>query len=192
MSAPPGWPARVVLASSSPRRLDLLRAIGVEPEVRPAHLDESERPGEDPRRYVARLAIAKALAVAGPGEVVVAADTTVDVDGAIVGKPMDAADAARLLRLLSGRTHLVHTGIAVARRGEAVAEVVTSEVTFVALSDEVVDWYVATGEPLDKAGAYGLQGPGAMLVSFVRGSTTNVIGLPLAELHRLMRGEMVP
>jgi septum formation protein len=192
MTVPPGWPARVVLASSSPRRLDLLRSIGIEPEVRPAHLDESELPGEDPRTYVRRLAIAKGLAVAGPGEVVVAADTTVDVDGAIVGKPADAVDAARLLRLLSGRTHLVHTGIAVARGGDVTAAVVTSEVTFVGLHAEVVDWYIATGEPLDKAGAYGLQGPGAMLVASVRGSTTNVIGLPLAELHRLVRGEVVP
>lgn len=192
---PPGWPAAVVLASSSPRRLDLLRSIGVEPEVRPADIDETPLDGEAPGAYVERLARGKASAVAGPGEVVVAADTTVVIDGRIIGKPLSRAEALDTLRTLSGRTHTVYTGVAVFGLGGAsggsggsgaCGVTVTSEVTFVKISEEVLDWYVDSPEPYDKAGAYGLQGAGAMLVASVQGSVSNVLGLPLAELHDLM------
>jgi septum formation protein len=185
----------VVLASSSPRRLDLLRSIGVEPEVRPADIDETPLDGEAPGAYVERLARGKASAVAGPGEVVVAADTTVVIDGRIIGKPLSRAEALDTLRTLSGRTHTVYTGVAVFGLGGAsggsggsgaCGVTVTSEVTFVKISEEVLDWYVDSPEPYDKAGAYGLQGAGAMLVASVQGSVSNVLGLPLAELHDLM------
>jgi septum formation protein len=182
----------VVLASSSPRRLDLLRSIGVEPEVRPADIDETPLDGEAPGAYVERLARGKASAVAGPGEVVVAADTTVVIDGRIIGKPLSRAEALDTLRTLSGRTHTVYTGVAIFGLGGASGAsgasgvTVTSEVTFVKISEEVLDWYVDSPEPYDKAGAYGLQGAGAMLVASVQGSVSNVLGLPLAELHDLM------
>jgi len=184
---PPGWPSAVVLASSSPRRLDLLRSIGVDPEVRPADIDETPFAGEEPDAYVARLAQGKAAAVAGPGEVVVAADTTVVIDGRIIGKPVDRASALASLRALSGRTHTVFTGVAVLRAGGFAGATVTSEVTFVKASEEWLDWYTGTREPYDKAGGYGLQGAGAMLVASVNGSVSNVLGLPLAELNELMQ-----
>jgi septum formation protein len=175
-----------VLASSSPRRLDLLRSVGVEPEVRPADLDETPHDGEDPAAYVARLARGKAAAVAGPGEVVVAADTTVVIDGRIIGKPADRAEALDSLRTLSGRTHTVYTGVAVLSDAGFADVTVTSEVTFVKASEEFLDWYTGTDEPYDKAGGYGLQSAGAMLVAAIHGSVSNVLGLPLAELNDLM------
>ncbi len=175
-----------MLASSSPRRLDLLRSIGVEPRVRPADIDETPLDGEDPAAYVNRLARAKAQAVARPGEVVVAADTTVVIDGRIIGKPAGRAEALDTLRTLSGRTHTVYTGVAVVAAAGTSAITVTSEVTFVKISEDVLDWYAGSAEPYDKAGAYGLQGAGAMLVAGVQGSVSNVLGLPLAELHDLM------
>lgn len=192
----------VVLASGSPRRLALLEQLGVQPLVKPADIDESPLAGEDPVAYVARLAAEKALAVTaglfdgpvdGPfaGAVVVAADTTVDLDGRILAKPDDAADARRMLRSLSGRTHRVHTGVAVHRvapgAGAPLVEVVTTLVTMSPLTDEMLDWYVATGEPLDKAGAYALQGAGGVLVEKVAGSVSNVVGLPLTALATLIR-----
>jgi septum formation protein len=176
----------VVLASSSPRRLDLLRSIGVQPEVRPADIDETTLDGEEPAAYVDRLARTKAGTVACPGEVVVAADTTVVIDGRIIGKPVDRAEALDTLRTLSGRTHTVYTGVAVVFPTGTVAVTVTSDVTFVKISEDVLDWYVGSPEPYDKAGAYGLQAAGAMLVAAVHGSVSNVLGLPLAELHDLM------
>jgi septum formation protein len=177
----------VVLASSSPRRLDLLRSIGVEPEVRPADIDETPLDGEEPAAYVSRLARGKAAAVAGPGEVVVAADTTVVIDGRIIGKPADRPAALESLRTLSGRTHTVFTGVAVLSPAGLLGVTVTSEVTFVKISPEFLDWYTGTAEPYDKAGGYGLQGAGAMLVAGVHGSVSNVLGLPLAELDELMQ-----
>ena len=176
----------VVLASSSPRRLDLLRSIGVEPEVRPADIDETPHQGEGPAAYVERLAQGKAVAVARAGEVVVAADTTVVLEGRIIGKPSGRAEALDTLRALSGRTHTVYTGVAVLSPAGTSGVTVTSEVTFVKASEDFLDWYTGTGEPYDKAGAYGLQGAGAMMVAGVRGSVSNVLGLPLAELHDLM------
>jgi len=182
---PPGWPPSVVLASASPRRLGLLKGIGVDPEVRPA-IDETPLPGESPARYVERLAVAKAAAVARDGEVVIAADTTVSIGGQIIGKPASRAGALDILRTLSGRTHTVFTGLAVLSPSGTTSAIVTSEVTFIPASEDLLAWYADTDEPYDKAGAYGLQGAGSMLVAGVRGSVTNVVGLPLAQLHELM------
>ena len=175
-----------MLASSSPRRLDLLRSIGVQPEVRPSDIDETPLDHEGPAAYVDRLARTKARTVARPGEVVVAADTTVVIDGRIIGKPADRDEALDTLRTLSGRTHVVYTGVAVVSPAGTSAVTVTSEVTFVKIGEDVLDWYVDSPEPYDKAGAYGLQAAGAMLVAAVHGSVSNILGLPLAELHDLM------
>ena len=170
----------VILASASPRRHDLLSQIGVRFEVRVPDIDESPAEGEDPVGYVRRLAIAKAAAVSSAGdELVIAADTTVDLEAMIMGKPSDDGDARSMLRRLSGRTHRVHTGVAVRLGARELADVCTTSVTFVPLDEATIDWYVATGEPLGKAGSYALQGAGAALVAGVDGSVSNVIGLPL-------------
>jgi nucleoside triphosphate pyrophosphatase len=183
----------LVLASSSPRRQELLRGIGLEFTIVPADVDESQRPGEKPLEYVERVARDKALAVVGKlgtgavGNVVVlAADTTVDVDGEILTKAEDDTDARRMLRLLSGRTHQVHTAV-VAWRITGLRQVtVATDVTFVDLDDRTIDWYIATGEHRDKAGAYGMQGAAGAFVERVDGSASNVIGLPLAETVALL------
>jgi septum formation protein len=179
----------LVLASASPRRRELLRRLQVAVEVRPAAVDETPRPGESAGELVVRLAEAKVRAVATDADaVVVGADTVVSLDGAVFGKPLDADDAARMLRALSGRTHEVVTGMAV-WRGPArplSVEVVTSRVTFVELSEADVVWYLATGEPFDKAGAYGHQGAAGRFVASIEGSQTSVTGLPLATLARLL------
>lgn len=180
---------RIVLASASPRRSDLLRSVGIGFDVLPADIDERQLLGESPGRYVARLSVEKAAAV---GErvrtdaVVIAADTTVDVDGQILEKPVDTTDARRMLRLLSGRRHLVHTGVSVSWSSahgarETTTQVVTTAVEFVELTEPMVDWYLSTGEANGKAGAYAIQGAAAAFVARVEGSVTNVIGLPLAE-----------
>lgn len=177
---------RLVLASASPRRSELLRSVGLEFEVIPADIDESVLPGESPTAYVARLSAEKAAAVAqrvGSDVIVVAADTTVDIDGLILEKPVDAGDARRMLGLLSGRTHLVHTAVTVLPGSTVVVE---TAVEFVELTPETMDWYVATGEPFDKAGGYAIQGAGGALVRRLDGSVTNVIGLPLAETLALI------
>ena len=192
---PPG--VRLVLASASPRRAELLGSVGLEFDVVPADIDESVRPGETPSDYVARLSAEKARVVAervGGGAIVVAADTTVDVDGRILEKPVDDPDARRMLRLLSGRTHLVHTGVTTlsfgvgsGRTGSPVSVVVETAVRFVELTDRAIDWYLATGEHAGKAGAYGIQGAAGAFVERIDGSVTNVIGLPLAETLALIR-----
>lgn len=178
----------MVLASGSPRRKELLTYLGLDFDVLVPDIDETPRPGESPRAYVDRLAVAKAHAVAervAPGTVVLAADTTVDLGGDILGKPVDAADARAMLRRLSGRTHRVHTGVALCRDTTTVHEVSTSMVSFVPLTDASIEWYVATGEPLDKAGAYAVQGVGGVFVQTVRGSVSSIIGLPLHSVARL-------
>ena len=184
----------LVLASASPRRQQLLRGIGLEFTVVPADVDESLHPDEKPVDYVERVARDKAMAVVGKlgmgaaGDVVVlAADTTVDVDGEVLAKPEDVADARRMLRLLSGRTHQVHTAVVVWRISGLQTATVTTDVTFVTLDETTLDWYISTGEHRDKAGAYGMQGAAGALVERVDGSPTNVIGLPLAETVALLR-----
>lgn len=179
----------LVLASASPRRLDLLRLAGLEPLVCPADIDESRRPDEPAVAYVARLAREKArCAPVEPGTVVLAADTAVVLDAELLGKPGDAAEAVAMLRRLRGRAHRVSTGVAVVPPGGGLAEtVVTTEVVMAALSDAAIDAYVATGEPLDKAGAYGIQGRAAAFVERIDGSWTNVVGLPLVETLDLLR-----
>jgi septum formation protein len=184
---------RVVLASQSPRRRELLASVGVSVDVRPSTTDESVRPGERAEGYVRRLAREKAEAVpCSEGELILAADTAVVLGTEILGKPVDEADARRMLRSLSGSTHVVVTGVhartapgpGVGPRSETIA--VSTAVRFITLSDERIAWYVATGEPLDKAGAYALQGTGGSLVRGVAGSVSNVVGLPLAETLALL------
>lgn len=169
---------RLLLASASPRRADLLRAAGYEFDVLPADVDESVLPGEKPEAYVRRVAEAKAAAVASKagGRIVLAADTVVVVDGRILGKPVDDAEAVRMLRLLSGRRHEVMTAITL--NGECVVE--TSAVELADLAAAEIDWYVATGEPRDKAGAYAIQGLASRFVTRIEGSYSNVVGLPVA------------
>ena len=192
----------LVLASASPRRRELLTQAGYRFEVHPAHIPEDPRPGEDPIAYVIRLAREKAEAVfrqltkgVNPGKgsldeqsslAVLGADTTVTLDNAILAKPVDAADAARMLRLLSGRTHRVITGVAVAiaERTEVAAEV--TGVRFLTLSDQEIADYVASGEPMDKAGAYAIQGRAACWIPRVEGCYFNVVGLPLALVASLL------
>ena len=183
----------IVLASRSPRRSELLTKLGVDIEIVPADIDESPFDREDPVVYVERLARSKAQTVAAkfPHRVVLAADTTVDIDGRILGQPVDEADMRRMLRELSGRTHRVHTGVAVVSgesdgRGRIEAVVVTSLVTFHPITETTLDWYIGTGEPWGKAGSYAIQGLGGTLVASTRGSMSNIIGLPLRETARLL------
>ena len=179
----------LVLASASLRRRELLAQLGLVFDVVAADVDESPRDGEPPVAYVRRLSIEKLQAVTariGGDGVVVAADTTVDLGGRILGKPADAAEARAMLMSLSGTTHDVHTGVSVASAGRIVSDVATTAVTFVNLTPDVLGWYIATGEPFDKAGAYAIQGAGAVLVERVSGSVSNIIGLPLALLANLM------
>jgi septum formation protein len=180
----------LVLASASPRRAELLARVGAVLTVRPADLDETPLAGESPRALVVRLADAKAAAVAfadRTDEIVLAADTEVVGDGSSFGKPSDRADAAAKLTSLSGRTHEVVTGV-VARRGtDRRHTVVTTRVTFRTLTAEEIAWYVATDEPMGKAGGYAMQGAGAVLIERIDGSASNVIGLPLAETVALLR-----
>jgi septum formation protein len=180
---------RLILASASPRRADLLRAAGIEFEVQPADVDESVRDAEAPADYVRRLAHTKADAVAArvAGRVVLAADTAVVVDGQILGKPADDADAARMLRLLSGRTHEVLTGVCVTAGSLSLVEVACTRVEFAPLSAEDIAWYVSTGEPMDKAGAYGVQGLASRFVTAVHGSYSNVVGLPVALVSDMLK-----
>jgi|CXWL01.1.fsa_nt_gi septum formation protein len=178
---------RLVLASGSPRRRDLLAALGLSFTVRPADLDESQLPGEDPEAYVLRLARDKARADARPGELVLAADTTVVLAGEVLGKPADADEAAAMLRRLAGQTHRVLSGIALfdASADRMAAAVDRTEVEITSMSDSEIAWYVATGEPMDKAGAYAAQGLGSLFVGRVRGNHYNVVGLPVPEVYRL-------
>ena len=179
-----------MLASGSPRRAELLARLGCTPEIRPAEVDETPLVGEVPLDLVVRLAEAKARAVQQPPTdevVVLAADTTVVLDGESLGKPRDDTEAAGMLRRLSGRTHEVLTAMAVHRGQQRLATTVTTRVRFRVLTDREVAWYLATGEPRDKAGAYALQGAGAALVDHLDGSDTNVIGLPLAATVLLLR-----
>ena len=177
---------RVVLASQSPRRRELLSLIGVTHDVRPANIDETYRAGERPRAHAERLAREKADAIAAAEAVTIGSDTIVVLDGDVLGKPRDEAEAARMLRRLSGRSHVVITAVAARWRGRLVSAVEEVGVTFRALSDEDIRAYIATGEPMDKAGAYGIQGFGATIVERVDGDYFAVMGLPLNRLTRLL------
>ena len=181
---------RVVLASSSPRRRELLTLIGISHTVLPADIDESVLPGEAPREHAERLAREKATVVAEqePNAVVIAADTIVVVGGDILGKPRDEAAAAVMLRQLAGRGHVVLTAVAVARAGQVASGVEAVDVKFRDLSDDEIQRYIATREPMDKAGAYGIQGYGATIVERIDGDYFAVMGLALGLLVRLMAG----
>ena len=178
----------VILASQSPRRRELLTLVGIAHTVRPADIDESVLPAEAPVPHCERLARAKAhvLADRHPAAVVIAADTIVVLDGDILGKPRGAAEAVGMLTRLAGRTHTVHTAMAVARDGRTVSAVESVEVTFRPLTTAEIAAYVATGEPMDKAGAYGIQGYGATIVERIHGDYFSVMGLGLRRLLALL------
>lgn len=181
---------RIVLASSSPRRRELLTLIGIPHTVSPADIDETPFAAEQPRPHAERLARGKATVVAArqPDALIVAADTIVVVDGEILGKPRDETEAGVMLRRLSGRQHVVFTAVAVARDGIIASDVESVDVTFRALSDGDITRYIATREPMDKAGAYGIQGFGATIVSRIDGDYFAVMGLALGLMVRLMAG----
>ncbi len=178
---------RVILASASPRRRELLTLIGIAHEVRPANIDETLLPDEAPARHAERLAREKALAVTVPGAVTIGSDTIVVVDGDVLGKPRDVAHAAQMLQRLSGRAHVVMTGVAVHWNGQVASACETVSVSFRALTDDEIARYIETGEPMDKAGAYGIQGYGATIVERVNGDYFAVMGLPLNRLTALLR-----
>jgi septum formation protein len=180
---------KIILASRSPRRAELLAAAGISFEVLAADVDETPLPGETPGVYVERLAIAKAQAVLAlrPEARVLGADTTVTIDNEILGKPVDNADAVRMLRKLSGRVHEVHTGVSLIRAGCVQSVVDTTRVWFEVMTDEDISWYVATGEPVDRAGAYAIQGFASRFIPRIEGSYSNVVGLPVAVVSSILR-----
>jgi len=191
----------LILASASPRRAELLTAAGIPFEVRPAHIDETVWPGEDARTYASRVAVEKARSVAAqnPGRPVLAADTVVVIDGQILGKPIDGDDAKRMLFLLSGRTHEVLTAVALIAgndtgcdfrvdpgKSHAVSlRIEATAVEFATLDKAEIDWYVSTGEPSDKAGAYAIQGLASRFVTRIQGSYSNVVGLPVGLVYAM-------
>jgi septum formation protein len=182
---------RFVLASASPRRRELLASIGAEFDVIPSHIPEIRGEGEAPEEYVARLSREKAAAIAAKhaGRWIIAADTTVLLGDQLLEKPADAADARRMLAAIAGQTHIVYTGVTLQNAEQAYHDtrVAESEVRMLSLEPRDIAWYVETGEPLDKAGAYAVQGIGAMFIDSIHGSYTNVVGLPLALLFRMLR-----
>ena len=179
----------LILASASPRRAELLRNVGIPFTVDPAHVPEQPLAGERPIDYAQRLARDKALAVFArhPNATVLGADTVVVVDEHLLEKPVDATDAARMLRLLSGRTHEVITGVCLVAPGFERTQAETTQVTFSELSDEEIADYVRSGEPMDKAGAYGIQGLASRWVTRIEGCYFNVVGLPIAKVYNLLR-----
>jgi len=185
---------RIVLASASPRRRELLQAAGFEFDVEPAHVDETPHAGEPPAAYIERIARAKAEAVSArhSGRVVVAADTAVLVGGELLGKPAGEEDAARMLRMLSGRSHEVWTGVAVARDGRIVYALERTTVWVSELGEEDITWYIRSGEPRDKAGGYAIQGLASRFIPRIEGSWSNVVGLPVATVLQLLRQAVDP
>jgi septum formation protein len=184
----------IILASRSPRRSELLAAAGISFEVLAADIDETPHDNESPVAYVERLAIEKARAVLAlrPEAHVLGADTTVTIDGEILGKPADAADATRMLRLLNGRVHDVHTGVALVGRAGVRSAVETTRVWFSEMTDEDISWYVATGEPVDRAGAYAIQGFASRFIPRIEGSYSNVVGLPVALVSSILSTGITP
>lgn len=180
---------RLILASASPRRVELLRAAGFVFDVQPQGVDERLLPGEAPAAHVLRLAREKALQAGcgRPDTVVLAADTVVVIDGLVLGKPADDQDAAEMLRRLSGRTHEVLTGVAVCADGATSAALERTAVRFIPLSEADIAWYVSTGEPRDKAGAYAIQGYASRFVDRIEGAYSNVVGLPVALVSQMLK-----
>ncbi len=178
----------LILASRSPRRQEILTRAGIEHVVQPAEVDESVLHGEAASRYVRRVARAKTEAVdCGTGDVVLGADTVVVADGAILGKPVDREDACRMLGLLAGREHEVLTGICLRNATTIVEDFETTKVRFVPLSQAEIEHYVSSGEPMDKAGAYAIQGLASKFIDRVEGCYFNVVGLPVAKVHAHLR-----
>lgn len=178
-----------MLASQSPRRAEILRQAGISFTVRTALVDETPLPGEAPEEYVRRLAEEKARAVeAAPAETVLGADTTVVVDGQILAKPEDAADATRMIRLLAGRGHDVLTGICLRRGSQSIRDFASTRVWFAAMSEREIAEYVASGEPMDKAGGYAIQGRASKFVERIEGCYFNVMGLPVGLVYRHLKG----
>jgi septum formation protein len=179
----------LMLASASPRRQELLRNAGIPFEVQPAHIPEDPLPGEGAKECAERLAREKALAVTRqrPQDVVLGADTVVVVGGQILGKPVDAADAARMLRMLTGREHQVITGVCLVAGGQWAVGSETTLVTMSEITEKEIADYVATGEPMDKAGAYAIQGIGSRWIPRIEGDYSNVVGLPVALVCRMLR-----
>ena len=182
---------RFILASQSPRRRELLASIGLEFDVMPSDIPEVHQPGESPEEYVARLSRDKAAAIAAnhPDAWIIAADTTVLLGEELLEKPADDDDAKRMLATIAGKTHIVYSGVTLQNvaRGWRDTRVAESEVRMLPLDERDIAWYVSTGEPLDKAGAYAVQGIGAMFIDSIHGSYTNVVGLPLALLFQMLR-----
>ena len=178
---------RLILASASPRRAELLRAAGYNFEIVAADIDESVREAETPAQYVRRLASEKSAAVATADSIILGADTAVVVDGAILGKPQDDRDAESMLRRLSGRWHEVITGVSARQADLEICRVETTCVEFAPLGDADVEWYVKSGEGRDKAGAYAIQGLASRFIPRIEGSYSNVVGLPLAAVAELLK-----
>lgn len=180
---------KLILASASPRRAELLRIAGIPFDAAPADVDETPRPGEEARRYALRVAREKAHAAgaAAGGRPVLAADTVVVAGGRILGKPASGDEADAMLRRLSGTTHEVHTGVVLLAGGEEQAQVITTRVRFAAMTDEEIRWYIATGEPDGKAGGYAIQGRASRFIDHIEGSWANVVGLPVAAVYRMLR-----
>ena len=180
----------LLLASASPRRAELLTTAGFTFAIRPADVDETYFDGESPRDYALRVARAKAARVAAgrhPGDLVLAADTVVVADGRVLGKPRDPADAGEMLRVLSGRRHEVLTAVVLTCELETRDAVVSTTVWFHPLSAAEIDWYLSSGEPMGKAGAYGIQGRAARFIERIDGSWSNVVGLPISTVYRMLR-----
>ena len=183
---------RLILASASPRRAELLANAGFRFEVAPAGVDERVRDNEAPQEYVLRVARDKAVAVArshhpGANSAVLAADTVVVAAARLLGKPADESDAREMLRVLSGRVHQVHTGVVLLEGDREMAEVTTTRVCFVPLTEAEIAWYIQSGEPDGKAGAYAIQGRASRFVEWIEGSWSNVVGLPVATVYRLLK-----
>lgn len=177
----------LILASRSPRRAELLTAAGIDFTIRVADIDETPRPGEQPLEFALRMAAEKAAAVpVETGEIILAADTIVVVDKEIMGKPRDKADATRMLQVLSGRPHQVLTAICLRCPEKTRVDSASTVVWFQPLTDAEIDWYVESGEPMDKAGAYGIQGLASRFITRIEGSYSNVVGLPVALVYRLL------
>ena len=176
---------QIILASASPRRKELLSQLGLDFTIAIPHVDEKTRHGEHPENFCRRISMDKAAIASHdyPDALIIAADTIVVIDGKILGKPHDKKEALAYLSLLAGRMHEVYTGYTIMYKGENKTRVIRTRVHFRAMSKEEILWYIATGEPLDKAGAYAVQGIGSIFVDRLEGSYTNVIGLPLSDLY---------